>query len=87
MNLIPTLRTPYRSSAIVRSDATGPVDGARLGRTIVVTQLVLSGLCAARVGSDVQRGPLTPEGILALALLVALATWLLAKSIAWAIRP
>jgi hypothetical protein len=67
------------------------VDGARLGRAIGVTQLVLSALCAARVGSDVQRGPLTPEGMLALALFVALTTWLLAKFmaqfIAWAIRP
>jgi|GEM_PF-3300909 hypothetical protein len=86
MNLMPTLRTPYPSRAIVGSDATGPVDRARLGRAIVATQLVLTALCAARVGSDVQRGPLTPEGILALALLVALVSWLLAKSIAGALR-
>jgi hypothetical protein len=86
MSFRSTLRAPYRLRTIVQSGAAGPVSEARLGRTIVLTQLVLLGLCAARIGADLLRGPLGIEGGIAVALFVALAASLVAKAFAWALR-
>jgi hypothetical protein len=70
----------------VRSGGAEQFDEAKLRRATVATQLVLLTLCVARVSADLRRGPLTIEGDMALALLVVLATLLVAKAIAWAIR-
>jgi hypothetical protein len=78
MRFTTAYRVPYGSTAILRSDATAPVSGANLGRAIVLTQLVLVTLCAARVASAWLRGQVTVEGVVALALLCAFTTWLVA---------
>jgi hypothetical protein len=44
---------------------------------MLFTELVVLGLCAARVATDLRRGPLTFEGDIALALLVVVAIALL----------
>ena len=79
MQTTSTLRTPYHSRVIVPSSATGPIDEGKLHEGIVLTQLGLLALCAARVATDSARGPLGVEGVIALALLVVLAASLIAK--------
>ena len=77
------LRAPYRSRTFVPSETTfRQLDGRRLYRAIVWTQLVLFSLCAARVGVDCRRGPLTIEADLALALLLVVAMSLAVKALA-----
>jgi hypothetical protein len=76
MKLMSALRVPCHSRAASPAGAE-PVDQATLDRTMVVTELVVAGLCAARVGTDLQHGPLTLEGDLALALLIIVALALL----------
>jgi hypothetical protein len=69
-----------------RPDATGRVSGASLGRAIVLTQVVLVTLCAARAGSDWLHGRSTIEGAVALTLVAVFAMWLVAEAIAGATR-
>jgi hypothetical protein len=85
MTLTSAFRTPYRTRIIVSSGATGPVGEAKLGRAIVVTQLVLFALCVARAAADLRRGPPTIEGGVALVLAIAFAMSLIAKAIDWMI--
>lgn len=59
----------------------GPLD-----RSIVVTHIVLLAFCVARVGADVNEGPLGIEGATALTLATALVLLLVAKWIAPATR-
>jgi hypothetical protein len=77
MNLMSALRAPCHSRAVSHASP-APVDDAGLDRTMTLTEMVLVALCAARVGTDLQRGPLTLEGHLALGLLVILSIVLLA---------
>src|SRR3974390_2693720 len=84
MNLRSALRSPFRSRAIVRSGATGRTNEPKLHRAMALTQLAVLALCAARVGIDAHRGPLSIEGSIALALVVVLAMSLVAKAIRWA---
>ncbi len=81
MKLTSSLRTPYRSRAIVPLEATNVREDARLESAIVVTQLALMALCAVRAGTDLFCGPLTIEGGIASLTFVALAAALLAKAI------
>jgi hypothetical protein len=67
-----------------RPDAARRVSGASLGRAIVLTQLVLVTLCAARAGIDWLGGRSTVEGGVALSLVVIFAMWLVAEAIAGA---
>jgi hypothetical protein len=77
------LRAPYRSRTFVRSETTDRgLDGRKLYRALVLTQLVLFALCAARVEVDLRRGSLTIEGDLALALLFVVAMSLAVKAVA-----
>jgi hypothetical protein len=78
MRFTTAYRVPYGSTAILRSGATTPPSGANLGRAIVLTQLVLVTLCAARAAVDGLRGQGTVEGGVALALLCAFTIWLVA---------
>jgi hypothetical protein len=78
MRFTTAYRVPYGSTAILTSGATAPVGGANLGRAIVLAQLVLVTLCAARAAVDGLRGPVTVEGVVALALLGAFTIWLAA---------
>jgi hypothetical protein len=71
MKLMSALRGPCHSRVASRTGA-GPVDDGGLHRTMLLTQGVVLALCAARVASDLQRGPLTIEGDIALVLLVIL---------------
>jgi hypothetical protein len=80
------LRAACHSRAIVRSVPGDPVGEVRLSRALVVTHLVLLALCAARVGTDLRRGPLSIEGDIALAIFVILAISTLARAIGWAMR-
>ncbi len=68
-----TLRVPLRSRTVARSDAPWSLDDASLGRSLTVTQLLLLGWCAARVGVDLRRGALGLDGCIALAVIAALA--------------
>jgi hypothetical protein len=86
MRLTSALRSPNRSRAIVRPDATDQVDETQLGQAATLTQLVLLGWCAARVAADRIRGPLTIEGSIALALCIVFATLLFAKGFGWAVH-
>jgi hypothetical protein len=72
MKLMSALRSPCHSRAATCTSA-GPVDDGGLRRTMLLTQAVVLALCAARVATDLQRGPLTLEGDVALVLLVILA--------------
>ena len=76
MKLMSALRVPCHSRAASPAGAER-VDQATLDRTMVLTELVVVGLCAARGGTDLRHGPLTLEGDLALALLVVVAIALL----------
>ena len=86
MKLTGIPRTPYRSGTAVRLGTIQRVSEASLGRGIVLTQLVLVTLCAARVGADWLRGHATIEGGIALALLAAFTMWLVAEAIVAATR-
>ena len=85
MNFKSALETQYRARTVVRSGAPERMDEGKLNGAIVLTQLALLGLCAARVESDRLRGPLSIEGSIALVILTILAMWLAAKAIAWTI--
>lgn len=69
-----------------RPDATRRVSEASLGRAIVLTQLALVALCAARAGTDWVHGRSTIEGGVAFTLVVIFAAWLVAEAIAGATR-
>ena len=86
MKLTGIPRTPYRSGTAVRLGTIQRVSEASLGRGIVLTQLVLVTLCAARVGADWLRGHATIGGGIALALLAAFTMWLVAEAIVAATR-
>jgi hypothetical protein len=76
MKLMSALRVPCHSRAASPASAV-PVEPGALARTMLFTELVVLGLCAARVATDLRRGPLTFEGDIALALLVVVAIALL----------
>jgi hypothetical protein len=86
MKLIAACRTPYHVRAIARSAATGPISDAKLGRAIVLTQIVLLVLSVARVAADDRQSPPSVEGIIALVVVVSLVGSLAAKAIHWATR-
>jgi hypothetical protein len=71
MKLMSALRGPCHSRMASRTGA-GPMDDGGLQRTMLLTQGVVLALCAARVVSDLKRGPLSIEGDIALVLLVIL---------------
>ncbi len=81
-----SLRTPYRTRAFSPAGSAARVDDAGLGRGIAWAQLALWTLCAARADADMNRGALTLEGHIAVALLVVLTVCLAAKTIDWAVR-
>lgn len=82
MKLTSSLRTPYRSRAIVRSEGKRVIEEARLVRATVLTQLVLTVLCGMRAGGDfLSPRPMTLEGAIAFVAFVALATTLVAKAL------
>src|ERR1019366_2745775 len=74
-------RVPYGSTPIVRSGATAPLSGKKLGRAIVLNQLVLMTLCGARSAVDWLHGQATIEGGVALALFCAFTMWLITEAI------
>lgn len=80
MKLARTPRTLGHSRAVVRV-ATAPMDEATLGQTMALAQVVLLALSAARVGADAIRGPLSIEGLMALALVFVLAMSLFDKAV------
>jgi hypothetical protein len=81
MKFAKILRTPYRCRTIVPSSAIGRLSDAVLGRAIVLARLVLVTLCAARAATDWLHGRATPEGDVALMLVVAFTMWLTAEAI------
>jgi hypothetical protein len=86
MKLTTALRTPYGSTTVVRSAATGRVSGLSLDRATMLAKLAVAMLCAARVGADWLRGHATIEGGVALALLIAFTLWLMAEPTGGATR-
>lgn len=84
MKLTRAPRTLGHPRTVVRA-ATGPMDEEKLGQTMSLTQVVLLALSAARVRADAIRGPLSIEGVIALALAFALAMSLFDKAIGWTI--
>lgn len=77
-------RTLGHSGTVLRV-ATGPMGEAKLGQTMALAQVVLLALSAARVGADAIRGPLSIEGLTALALVFVLAMSLFDKAIKWTV--
>jgi hypothetical protein len=86
MKLRSTLRSPFRSRAVVRQAATEQVAEASLVRASLLAQLIIMALCAARVGIDVLRAARTIEGRLAFALLVVVAISLIVRAVHWMVR-
>lgn len=87
MKLRSTFRAPFRFRAVVPAGRPLAADSAglaRLGRSIVVTQLVLLAWCVARAAADWRRGPLGVEGFIAIALAFAIFISLAAKALGWA---
>jgi hypothetical protein len=82
MRVTSALRTPYRSSPISRRVSTrARKEEATLDRAIVLTQIVVIALCAARALTDLLGGPPTAEGAVAAALFALLTARLIAKAI------
>jgi hypothetical protein len=81
MKFTKVLRTPCRCRTIVPSSAIGRLTEVGLGRAIVLIRLVLVTLCAARAATDWLHGRATPEGDVALMLVVAFTMWLTAEAI------
>jgi hypothetical protein len=86
MKFTTAYRVPYGSTPIVRTGATAPLSGKKLGRAIVLAQLVLMTLCGARGAADWLHGQATIEGGVALALFCAFTMWLIAEAIGGATR-
>jgi hypothetical protein len=86
MKLTQALRTPYRARNIVRAGPTAGMDEASIDRGVVLTQLALLALCAARAGADVVDRVRTIEGGLAFALAAILSMSLAVRIVRQAAR-
>lgn len=86
MRLTSVLRTPYRSRHIVRCDSTDYGEEAKLDRAIILTQIAMIALSAARALTDLRDGPRTVEGAIAAAVFAFLAVRLVARPIGRLLR-
>ena len=78
-----TRRAAYWLRPVVPAAAPPTTGEKRLGRAIVLMQVVIMALCAARAGADWSRGSLGIEGGIALVLAGVFCLWLVAESIRW----
>jgi hypothetical protein len=76
-----TRRGPARLRAVALAAAPPTTSEKRLARAIVLMQVVILALCAARAGADWSRGALGIEGGVALVLAGVFCLWLVAESI------
>src|SRR4029077_2517432 len=78
-----TRRAAHWLRPVVPAAAPPTTGEKRLGRAIVLMQVVILALCAARAGADWSRGSLGIEGGVALVLAGVFCLWLVTEVLRW----